>query len=223
MDKQDEGTRAGSSVSIDLKACPRCKTPIRTAPRYGNVVRERLRDIEEVKRIIRGDPAAVNRERDDLRSKLRKTKLGDERLSQRFERRLMGAGDIPALTDVENRLNLAATRFNLKRSLVEWPLRKVSRQVEVKCDFLLSELRSLGKRATGGTCNEKGFCQISVEFTRLSLYIELHKVQTEAKVSSVTLSERQDILDAIEKELLGGSCIPEERLDQHLKEVAEIR
>lgn len=46
--------RDGEKISIKLKECPRCKTPIRRNLRYGNMIKEALNDIEKVKKQIRG-------------------------------------------------------------------------------------------------------------------------------------------------------------------------
>ena len=43
-----ENDSAESQV-IQLKTCPRCRTPIRCSLRYGNVIKQQLRDIEKVK------------------------------------------------------------------------------------------------------------------------------------------------------------------------------
>ena len=43
---EDEMTE---SHAIQLKVCPRCSTPIRTSLRYGNVIKQQLKDIEQVK------------------------------------------------------------------------------------------------------------------------------------------------------------------------------
>ena len=40
--------------SIQLKSCPRCKTPIRRSLRYGNVIKQQLQNIEEVKKKVIG-------------------------------------------------------------------------------------------------------------------------------------------------------------------------
>ena len=43
------------SQPIQLKSCPRCKTPIRKSLRYGNVIKQQLNDIEKVKEKLLGD------------------------------------------------------------------------------------------------------------------------------------------------------------------------
>ncbi|XP_072013999.1 LOW QUALITY PROTEIN: NFX1-type zinc finger-containing protein 1-like [Amphiura filiformis] len=51
MNMADEGT----SVSIQMKTCPKCKTPIRRSLRYGSIIKKILADIEKVKRKVQGD------------------------------------------------------------------------------------------------------------------------------------------------------------------------
>ena len=62
--------------NIQLKACPKCKTPIRKSLRYGNIIKKVLHDIETVKQKVRenGDDskkkmARLNRKLSKLRSK----------------------------------------------------------------------------------------------------------------------------------------------------------
>ena len=50
MDTSENDTT--ESQVIQLKTCPRCRTPIRCCLRYGNVIKRQLRDIEKVKRKI---------------------------------------------------------------------------------------------------------------------------------------------------------------------------
>ena len=43
---------SAESQGIQLKTCPRRRTPIRCSLRYGNVIKQQLRDIEKVKKKI---------------------------------------------------------------------------------------------------------------------------------------------------------------------------
>ena len=52
LDYWMEGTQEGETDSaVQLKVCPKCKTPIRRSLRYGNIVKKTLADIENVKKI----------------------------------------------------------------------------------------------------------------------------------------------------------------------------
>jgi len=52
MDKQDDTD--SKAVEIQFKSCPKCKTSVRRSLRYGNVIKQTLRDMEEVKKNILG-------------------------------------------------------------------------------------------------------------------------------------------------------------------------
>ena len=51
LDYWMEGMEENENSAIQLKVCPRCKTPIRKSLRYGNIVKKTLADIEKVKEL----------------------------------------------------------------------------------------------------------------------------------------------------------------------------
>ena len=53
MDQQDNSTDS-KAVEIQFKCCPICKTNVRRSLRYGNIIKQTLVDIEEVKKQISG-------------------------------------------------------------------------------------------------------------------------------------------------------------------------
>lgn len=61
MEREDE------ELSIQIKTCPLCKTPIRKCLRYGSIVNKVLQDIERVKKEIIGDCSII----ENLKSKIR--------------------------------------------------------------------------------------------------------------------------------------------------------
>lgn len=65
MDMSDD-----ENQMIQLKSCPRCSTPIRTSLRYGNVIKQRLQDIEQVKVRVHGHPREMDETRTRLRARL---------------------------------------------------------------------------------------------------------------------------------------------------------
>ena len=56
--------------NIQLKACPKCKTPIRKSQRYGNVIKKILHDIEAVKEKVRENGEDSRKQKANLNSKL---------------------------------------------------------------------------------------------------------------------------------------------------------
>ncbi|XP_028391771.1 NFX1-type zinc finger-containing protein 1-like isoform X2 [Dendronephthya gigantea] len=57
-------------TNIQLKSCPKCKTPIRKSFRYGNVIKKVLRDIEEIKKKVRENGEDSKKKITELNSKL---------------------------------------------------------------------------------------------------------------------------------------------------------
>ena len=55
---------------IQLKSCPRCKKAIRSSLRYGNVIKQQLHDIEQVKRKVRGDSDEMKKAKEMLEVRL---------------------------------------------------------------------------------------------------------------------------------------------------------
>ena len=49
---QAETTRDGKPVDVQLKLCPKCRVPIRTSLRYGNIIKKILADFERIKQKI---------------------------------------------------------------------------------------------------------------------------------------------------------------------------
>ena len=119
----------GSHV-IQLRPCPRCKTAIRRSLRYGNVIKQQLQDIEEVKRKVHGDPSEMTETKERLKVRLTdlKKKFDGEnemkewkRLDSRVDR--MTKGIMAAVT--ENRVTLVerycVMSQKLKQNLLSEP------------------------------------------------------------------------------------------------------
>ena len=59
---------------IQLKTCPLCKRGIRKSLRYGNIIKQQLLDIEEVKAKVNGKPVEIEDAKKDLETSLRALK-----------------------------------------------------------------------------------------------------------------------------------------------------
>jgi hypothetical protein len=56
---------------IGMKRCPRCQTIIRHCRRFKNVIRQRLQDVIDVKKIAFGNQEKVSKTQDSVMQKLR--------------------------------------------------------------------------------------------------------------------------------------------------------
>ena len=70
---QAETTSDGKPVDVQLKLCPKCRVPIRTSLRYGNIIKKILADFERIKqKILLGEG---RREQEVTRLKLEVQKI----------------------------------------------------------------------------------------------------------------------------------------------------
>ena len=69
---QAETTTDGKPVDIQLKRCPKCRVPIRTSLRYGNIIKKILADFERIKQNILLGKGRRDQETTRLRLKVEK-------------------------------------------------------------------------------------------------------------------------------------------------------
>ena len=119
--------------SIQLKSCPRCKTPIRRSLRYGNVIKQQLQNIEEVKKKVIGHSSELEEVKERLNRRLIDlTKQFDQEIKmeewKRFERRVdqMSKGIMAAVT--ENQVTLMERYCRMSDKLKQSLLNDVARR-----------------------------------------------------------------------------------------------
>lgn len=122
MDMNDDSSE---SQVIQLKQCPRCKTVIRTSLRYGNVIKEQLQYVEEVKKKVRGHPIEIEETKARLQTRMTVLKNTLEmkewkRLDRSVKRLSQGKGAV-----IENQVTLMERYYSmsqkLKQKLVSQP------------------------------------------------------------------------------------------------------
>ena len=96
---------------IQLKSCPRCKSAIRTSLRYGNVIKQQLYDIEEVKKKVKGHQSEVDDAKKRLETRLtelKKTFDGENEMKEweRLSRCVMRLSNRIKAAVTENQVNL---------------------------------------------------------------------------------------------------------------------
>ena len=119
--------------SIQLKSCPRCKAPIRRSLRYGNVIKQQLQNIEEVKKKVIGHSSELEEAKERLNRRLIDlTKQFDQEIKmeewKRFERRVdrMSKGIMAAVT--ENQVTLIERYCRMSDKLKQSLLNDVARR-----------------------------------------------------------------------------------------------
>ena len=119
--------------SIQLKSCPRCKAPIRRSLRYGNVIKQQLQNIEQVKKKVIGHSSELEEAKERLNRRLIDlTKQFEQEIKmeewKRFERRVdrMSKGIMAAVT--ENQVTLMERYCRMSDKLKQSLLNDVARR-----------------------------------------------------------------------------------------------
>ncbi|XP_055959515.1 NFX1-type zinc finger-containing protein 1-like [Patella vulgata] len=71
----DQDTSSDKASFVQLKCCPRCKTPIRRSVRYGTIINRLLQNIDQVKEKYIGNRADIELRRNQIKRDLRKATL----------------------------------------------------------------------------------------------------------------------------------------------------
>lgn len=144
MDSSDDNHT--DSHVIQLKTCPRCNTPIRTSLRYGNVIKQRLQDIEKVKVAAYGHPSEMEETKESLHWRLAELRMickgeDTERDLQRLQRSVsrLAKGTMAVVT--ENQVTLMERWCMMSQKMNEHlrePRGKLYDDVRLEGMYLLS-------------------------------------------------------------------------------------
>ena len=117
------------SQPIQLKSCPLCKTPIRKSLRYGNVIKQQLNDIEEVKEKLLGEKGELVRKKERLYDRHSNMRfMLDDPDWLRLERSILKLNSEWMAAVLENKLTLLEL-FCDTRKKMKSILGKMSREV----------------------------------------------------------------------------------------------
>ena len=116
---QDDTTE---SHVIQMKACPRCSTPIRTSLRYGAVIKQQLHDIERVKvaqrKLSKTASCELKKKKSDLQRRLNDL---EKRFSNERQKRSWGTlrTAVNGLLKLDKQRLLSITENELMVALIE--------------------------------------------------------------------------------------------------------
>lgn len=107
---------------VQLKSCPRCKTAIRRSLRYGDVIKQQLHDIEEVKKKVNGNSRGIEETKKRLATRLADLKEafnGDNEIEEwkRLSRRVERLSQLTLAAVTENQVNLMERYCVMSRKL----------------------------------------------------------------------------------------------------------
>ncbi|XP_015758537.1 PREDICTED: NFX1-type zinc finger-containing protein 1-like [Acropora digitifera] len=212
---------------IQLKRCPRCSVSIRRSLRYGNIIKQQLRDIEKVKMIMRqkaDQGLSVKliqlQDRVDLMSGVREDYLNFWK--QMFSKVKNGA----VVAKLENRILLMERIRSLTARIRENPDLPKDVCHENNFDFchLQSGLSFLKKRFMSVNVTQRELHEISAEISRIKVQFELCLLSRDVRSLETKLDEPSlQTMAEVRKKLSSGKRIEEEILDEMLRSLANIR
>ncbi|XP_020558865.1 NFX1-type zinc finger-containing protein 1 isoform X2 [Oryzias latipes] len=160
-------------VTIKLKECPKCKTPIRKNLRYGAHINRSLAEIEMVKEKINGRKLDIEEQRINLQSKLKNCTscqiyLGDEyfKIQEKLGERFLTVHDLWVL---ENQIDFLERVGKLLEIEKEKMLFSHGYRFRQSVNQFLSWLNNPQQKFT-----DQQVCDLQRELTRLNLQAELN-------------------------------------------------
>ena len=108
--------------AIQMKRCPRCSVAIRRSLRYGNIIKQQLRDIEKVKMIMRQKTdQGLSAKKDQLRDRVDLLSSGREDYLNAWKQLFTKVKNGAMAAKLENRILLMERICSLTKRIRENP------------------------------------------------------------------------------------------------------
>ena len=213
------------AVDIQLKCCPKCKTPLRRSRRYGTIVNRTLADIDEVKSRIIGDQAKIEAAKQRVSTAL--TTVHMRLVARKIESPVVRKiNDIKLCMEnarlcleeamcLENITNLLSVLLKLRKAMSD----KTD-------DQLVEEMKALEKWALTSRCRltEQEQTEMSRETTRLTLRVTAGQLSQRMRQGTGDVSKSLSTsFDATVQLLTGGTPLSDEQLESADLTLQEVR
>ena len=212
---QSQDTRDGA-VDIQLRRCPKCKTPIQRSLRYGAIVNKTLSDIESVKSRIIGDKKQRETTKERvwaaLTDRLAHIPEYSKNVNETFARLQDPALGIEEAVCLENITNLLSVVSDLEETAGDLRDESLNDQISGLKQWALMPRRRLGEQEQADMIHET---------RRLSLAVIAVQLRRQIAASAISLSWKSRF-DAIAARLNSGQLLSDndlENADSTLKEV----
>ena len=111
-------SESSESITIQLKSCPKCKTPIRRNLRYGKLINAMLNDINNVKEKIFGSQLDIEDTKDRLRRETVKLERYDTKIAKKLDLQLKTKELHQEILEMyENQINMLQRLFKLRNDI----------------------------------------------------------------------------------------------------------
>ena len=198
MDQTDL-TQGGKPVDVQHKLCPKCRVPIRTSLRYGNVVKKILADFEKIKGNTSSFEIPRGQEVESLLFALQGIKqFPEDRDSIEV---LLGQEShaAEALDVIRNQISLLSFLQALKANTHrQFEREDLPREMKEKFDRKVEQLRVCVMKLNYRTLNSQQLEELNEEMHRTQLLFDFRLLIMQLEINGVDLS----IIDGLMKEEL---------------------
>jgi len=221
---QAETTDDGKPADVQLKLCPKCRVPIRTSLRYGNIIKKILADFERIKQKILLGKGRRDQETARLRLKVEKI---DEFPDDKKD--IIKSLDHKNLTDeqvnvVENQINFLTFLQQLKVVIVKGEEAEQARPKSYESRFLLQETKEdleskveqLRKRVMRFRVrfSDQELEELNEEMYRTQLLIDFRMLKMQLDIRGIKLG----VTDTVKVDLLKTALDSEKPIDKDHRE-----
>ncbi|XP_043566132.1 NFX1-type zinc finger-containing protein 1 isoform X1 [Chiloscyllium plagiosum] len=186
MKQEQEDTK----TAIKLKECPKCRMPIRKNLRYGAIIKNSLREIEKVKKLVQGDAEKNNQIRKQLELELKRHSIIAEQLPKQnkdLAHALQNPLPLQGLSIVENKIAFLSRLAELKHQE-----ERLNFQMKMKFKTKLLECLKWVDRPRG-RFTEQELTDLQNEIQRLTYLSDLYIRCTMASDKKLDSSTQGDI------------------------------
>jgi len=183
---QVEATPDGKPVDVQLKFCPKCRVPIRTSLRYGNIIKTILADIERIKHKILLDKGRRDQEVARLRLKVQEIDefTTDTNLIKRIlVRKNLADGQINVIA---NQISLLSFLQALKADISYFEADERSKETKKDLESKVEQLRERVIRLRV-RCSDQVVEELGEEMYRTQLLIDFRMLKTQLDIRGIKL------------------------------------
>ena len=224
------------AVDVQLKCCPKCKTPVRRSRRYGTIVNRTLADIEEVKTRIIGDQAKIKAAKQRVSTALANVHMRsvsvNVQLRSRPVARKINSPVASKINDIKHCMENArlcleeATCLENITNLLSVLLKLRKAMSDITDDQLVEEMNALEKWALTSRrrLTEQEQTDMSRETTRLTLRVTAGQLSQWMRQGTGDVSKSLSTsFDATVQLLTGGTSLSDEQLKSADLTLQEVR
>ena len=224
---QAETTSDRKPVAVQLKLCPKCRVPILTSLRYGNIIKKILADFERIKQKIVLDKGQLDRKVAMLKGKVEEIGQFPED-QEEIKKRL----NYPSLTDerinvIDNQIRLLSFLQPLKASMgyfeADERFQETKEDLESKVEQLRKRVMRFWFPVSGQELeelNEEMYrAQLLIDFRMLIMQLDIQGIKLgvtdtvkvnfvkEAFDSEKAIGKRIEKGRKLKRKLIFGSCL----------------